>query len=358
MARFHIYTILDMHQDVYNQIFEGEGAPDWAVCTNGVQSTDPPGRWSLEYGTRAAGIAFSHFWHNNVRGDLQGQYDQVWGDVAHAFQDRWVLGYDPFNEPFSTSLSISHGDALRRRTRVLLHGHRPHRRAAHGAPPLRCPKDDPAQGVVPTIERNDPGHLIFDEPDNYASRGFPTYIGPMDLRTLVFNVHVYCGARSPVTGNPTDVEACADQEEHSLAVRQSDRPAMASPAQPGGPAWMVTEFGASSDPRLLAPVTTALDDARSAGSTGPGSTTATPRGAPTSRSSWPTASSARRPTSSARPTRRRSRARRCGSPSRRRPTSSTWPTCRTTASVRRRSSSCRRRCITGTATAPARPGPA
>ena len=99
-----------MHQDVYNEIFEGEGAPDWAVCTNGVQSTDPPGRWSLEYGTRAAGIAFSHFWHNNVRGDLQGQYDEVWGDVASAFAgNRWVLGYDPFNEPFSTSL-IRFGD--------------------------------------------------------------------------------------------------------------------------------------------------------------------------------------------------------------------------------------------------------
>ena len=260
LGRFHIYTILDMHQDVYNQIFEGEGAPDWAVCTNGVQSTDPPGRWSLEYGTRAAGIAFSHFWHNNVRGDLQGQYDQVWGDVAHAFRgNRWVLGYDPFNEPFSTSL-IRYGDAhFDAQLECFYTGTAHIGVPSHGAPPLHCPKGDPAQGVVPTIERNDPGHLIFDEPDNYASRGLPTYIGPMDFPNLVFNVHVYCGARSPVTGNPTDVEACADQEEHSLAVRQSDRPAMASPAQPGGPAWMVTEFGASSDPRLLAPVTTALD---------------------------------------------------------------------------------------------------
>ena len=71
-----------MHQDVYNEMFEGEGAPSWAVCTNGVPSVDPPGRWSLEYGTKAAGIAFSHFWRNNVRGDLQGQYDEVWADVA------------------------------------------------------------------------------------------------------------------------------------------------------------------------------------------------------------------------------------------------------------------------------------
>jgi endoglycosylceramidase len=261
LGRFHIYTILDMHQDVYNESFEGEGAPDWAVCTDGVPSTDPPGRWSLEYGTRAAGIAFSHFWHNNVRGDLQGQYDQVWADVAHAFRDNhWVLGYDPFNEPFSTSL-IRFGDAHFDAQLECFYTGTAHIGApSHGARPLRCPRDDPAQGVVPTIERSDPTHLIFDEPDNYASRGLPTYIGPMDFPNLVYNVHIYCGARSPVTGNPTDVDACADQEAHSLAVRQADRPAMASAAQPGGPAWIVTEFGASSDPRLLASVTTALDD--------------------------------------------------------------------------------------------------
>ena len=82
LARFHIYTILDMHQDVYNEMFEGEGEPNWAVCTDGVPSVDPPGRWSLAYATSAADIAFSHFWRNNVRGDLQGQYDRVWGDVA------------------------------------------------------------------------------------------------------------------------------------------------------------------------------------------------------------------------------------------------------------------------------------
>ena len=157
LGRFHIYTILDMHQDVYNEIFEGEGAPDWAVCTNGVQSTDPPGRWSLEYGTRAAGIAFSHFWHNNVRGDLQGQYDQVWGDVAHAFRgNHWVLGYDPFNEPFSTSL-IRFGDAHFDSELECFYTGTAHIGApSHGARPLRCPKDDPAQGVVPTIEKNDP----------------------------------------------------------------------------------------------------------------------------------------------------------------------------------------------------------
>ncbi len=260
LGRFHIYTILDMHQDVYNQMFEGEGAPRWAVCTDGVPSTDPPGRWSLEYATKAAGIAFHHFWDNNVRGDLQGQYDQVWGEVAHAFRGNpWILGYDPFNEPFSTSLIRIGDEHFDSQLECFYTGTAHLGAPSHGAPLLRCPAQDPTRGVVPTILANDPRHLIFDEPDNYASRGLPTYLGPMDLPNLVYNVHIYCGARSPVTGNPTDTAACAAQDGHSLGVRASDRPEMASAVQSKGPAWLVTEFGASSDPALLASITGAMD---------------------------------------------------------------------------------------------------
>jgi endoglycosylceramidase len=260
LARFHIYTILDMHQDVYNEIFEGEGAPNWAVCTDGVPSVDPPGRWSLAYGTAAADIAFSHFWRNNVRGDLQGQYDRVWGDVAQAFSsDRWVLGFDPFNEPFSTALVHFHGQHFDAQLECFYTGRAHVGASSHGAPPLRCPSDDPQQGVVPTLLTKDPRGLIFDEPDNFASRGFPTYLGPMDLRNLVYNVHIYCGARSPVTGNPTNLPACAAHDVHSIVVRQADRPLLASPAQPGGPAWLVTEFGATKSAPLLADVTAQFD---------------------------------------------------------------------------------------------------
>ena len=177
---------------------------------------------------------------------MQGQYDQVWGDVAHAFKgNRWVLGYDPFNEPYSTSL-IRFGDEHFDSQLECFYTGTAHIGApSHGAPPLRCPKADPANGVVPTIEANDHTHLIFDEPDNFASRGLPTYIGPMDFPNLVFNVHIYCGARSPVTGNPTDVAACA------AAGGALPRGALRGPpgdglaAQPKGPAWIVTEFGAS-----------------------------------------------------------------------------------------------------------------
>ncbi len=260
LGRFHIFTVLDMHQDVYNEMFDGEGAPNWAVCTDGVPSVDPPGRWSLEYSTKAAGIAYRHFWRNDVVGDLQGEYDRMWGMVAHDFRSNpWILGYDPFNEPFSTSLLRFGDEHFDAELECFYTGTAHIGRPSHGAPLLRCPRRDPRVGVIPTIQLQDPAHLIFDEPDNYASRGLPTFLGPMDVPNLVFNVHVYCGARSPVTGNPTNLAACAGHEVKVLRKRAEDRPEMASTAQPGGPAWFVTEFGATADPALLASVTAELD---------------------------------------------------------------------------------------------------
>ena len=263
LGRFHIFTILDMHQDVYSAKFEGEGAPSWAVCTNGVNNGDPRGRWSTEYTTDATRIAFAHFWENNVRGDLQGQYDQVWGDVARAFRGNpWVIGYDPFNEPYSTSLVSYRDEHFDAQLQCFYTGTEYIRIHLSDAPALGCPRQDPRSGVVPTILANDPSHLIFDEPDNYGTRGYLTYLGPMRLRNLVYNVHLYCGARSPVTGNPTDVALCAREATHSLSVRQSDRPEMASQTQPGGPAWMVTEFGATSSVPYLKSMTSLMDAER------------------------------------------------------------------------------------------------
>ena len=180
--------------------------------------------------------------------------------VAAAFRSNpWVLGYDPFNEPFSKALVRFHDEHFDAQLECFYTGAAHVGQPSHGAPPFRCPRHDPASGVIPTIEAHDSTHLVFVEPDNFASRGFPTYLGPMNLPHLVYNVHVYCSARSPVTGNPADVGACAAQELHSLSVRAEDRPELASAAQPGGPGWFVTEFGATSDPALLSVAVDMLD---------------------------------------------------------------------------------------------------
>ena len=260
LGRFHIYTLLDMHQDVYNELFDGEGAPNWAVCTNGASNTDPPGRWSQNYGTAAAGAAFRHFWTNDVVGDLQGEYDRVWAAVAAYFRgDPWVLGYDPFNEPFSTSLVKSGDEKFDAQLECFYTGRSFIGAPAHGAPSISCTPGVPAAGVIPVIQAADPGALVFYEPDIFSSRGSTNFVGPMPFANLVFNVHVYCGHRSGKTGNPTDIAACANQEQRSFTTRAEDRTDLGTTAQPGGPAWFLSEFGATSNPTLLDRLTAEAD---------------------------------------------------------------------------------------------------
>jgi endoglycosylceramidase len=260
LGRFHIYTLLDMHQDVYNEMFDGEGAPNWAVCTDGVRNTDPPGRWSRNYGTAAAKVAYRHFWTNDVVGDLQGEYDRSWAAVASYFRTNpWVIGYDPFNEPFSTSLVTSGNEQFDAQLECFYTGTASVGMAIHGAPAITCPADDPAAGVIRRILAADPGHLVFYENDIFGNRGHPNFVGPMNFPNLVFNVHAYCGERSAKTGNPTNIAGCAAHEQHSLKTRSEDRGDLGSPAQPHGPAWFVSEFGATSSAALLDRLTAKAD---------------------------------------------------------------------------------------------------
>lgn len=262
LARFHIFTILDMHQDVYSSVLGGEGAPSWAVCTDGVRPTRPPGRWSRIYGTEAADIAYDHFWFNNVVGDLQGQYDLVWSLVARSFRnDPWVIGFDPFNEPFSTAAIGDNGRKFDGTLECFYTGraHAAVVRTPKGVAGVRCPPDDPRTGLLPDLRRADPRALIFVEPALYASKGTATMLGPMPFRHLVFNVHVYCPDRSPVTGNPYNVATCSTEESRAFRRRLIERLGMASRQQPDGPAMIVTEFGATSDPAVLRNTTAGFD---------------------------------------------------------------------------------------------------
>jgi len=260
LGRDHVYTLLDMHQDVYNQVFRGEGAPAWAVCTDqgeGAPIVASPGRWSTNYRNRWFDIAVRHFWNNDVVGDIQGEFDRVWGTVARSFRDnRWIAGYDPYNEPFSTSAVFDDGQHFAAHLECFYTGRR-HPGALEVHEPIVCPAGVPAEGVIPTIEAADTHHLVFAEPDNYTIRhgaGFDL-IGPMDYPRLVYNFHVYCGKRSPVTGDPTNVDVCVDHEVAAIARRMKDRTHKATPEQPGGPAWFMSEFGATHSVALISAVT-------------------------------------------------------------------------------------------------------
>jgi endoglycosylceramidase len=250
LAQHGIYTLLDMHQDVYNQNFRGEGAPNWAVCTNNVPIVPKGGRWSNNYSNPTLQTAVGHFWANDVVGNLQGNYDLVWKTVAQKFKNNpWVVGYDPFNEPFSTETQIASQSTYTGQLECFYIGKSHPADLANGAGALTCPPGDPDNGVIPTIQSVDSHHLTFVEPDIYWVTGgnIPSQLGPLPFKRVVFNFHTYCGDRSPVTGNPTDLLKCLQSEQTAASEQDITRLSMGSAAQPTGPAIFMSEFGATTN---------------------------------------------------------------------------------------------------------------
>ncbi len=255
LSRYGIYTLLDMHQDVYNQNFRGEGAPDWAVCTDDVPIVPRGGRWSNNYSNPTLQTAVAHFWANDVVGNLQGNFDLVWKTVAQRFEnDPWVIGYDPYNEPFSTETQTASESIFTGQLECFYIGkaHAAAADLANGAGALTCPAGDPDSGVIPTIQSVDSHHLTFVEPDIYWVTGgdIPSQLGPLPFKRLVFNFHVYCGDRSPVTGNPTDLLKCLQSEETAASEQDIVRLSMSSAFQSAGPAGLMSEFGATTSVAL------------------------------------------------------------------------------------------------------------
>ena len=105
-----IYTVIDMHQDAYSAFIftppgtdcpEGthpakgwDGAPAWAVITDGL-STCTPGERNASPAVRAA---WTHFYHNTD--GIRDRFVASWAAVAERFAGRpEVAGYDLLNEP-------------------------------------------------------------------------------------------------------------------------------------------------------------------------------------------------------------------------------------------------------------------
>ena len=230
LARAHLRVVLDMHQDVWGSAFQyplgltpwsGEGAPPWATCTDGL-AFDAPIGWGSGYEVPAVQAAIHHFWANNVRADLQGQFARVWAAVArHYAGNPDVLGYEVINEPndfrpksFDPELQCDYGGPV----------HEPRSCRASHAAALR-------DGLIGTIQAADPNHVVLFEPSGTTDFGAPETIGiaePLRFKNLALAFHVY--------GYPPD--QLRETAEERFETRTE---------QPGGPPWIMDEFGASND---------------------------------------------------------------------------------------------------------------
>lgn len=104
--RHDIYVFLDMHQDLYSQLY-ADGAPAWATITNDLPHV-VGSVWSDAYlASPAVNCALDHFWHNAPAPDglgLQEHYAAMWAYAAQTFADcPNVIGYDLMNEPYPGS---------------------------------------------------------------------------------------------------------------------------------------------------------------------------------------------------------------------------------------------------------------
>ena len=158
-----------------------------------------------------------------------------------------MIGYDPYNEPFSTETQTASESTFTGQLECFYIGKAHPAYLANGAGALTCPPGDPDNGVIPTIQSVDSHHLTFVEPDIYWVTGgnIPSQLGPLPFTRIVFNFHAYCGDRSPVTGNPTDLLKCLQSEETAASEQDVTRLSMGSAAQPTGPAIFMSEFGAT-----------------------------------------------------------------------------------------------------------------
>ena len=249
----HIYALLDMHQDIYSSVFSGEGAPPWAVCTNGNPVVIYSGRWSNNYSNPAVQASFDNFFENSVVGGIQNDYRKAWVTVATRFKTNpWVVGYDPINEPLA--LDSAQGSGGRHYTvglSCLYGGSGGDTKEIDSNKTISCPPTVPSTGLVRLLLNTDPNHLVFPEIDNATDNGKTLYVTVgHDYRRVVYNFHNYCPDRSGVTGNPTNLLQCANAELLQLLRQEQIRPEYSTTSQPQGPAIMMTEFGATNNPIL------------------------------------------------------------------------------------------------------------
>jgi endoglycosylceramidase len=220
LARHGIVSLLDFHQDLYNERFQGEGWPDWAVIDDGLPAEPKQGFPANYLVMPALQRAFDHFWNNDQ--GLQDRYAAAWRRVAERFRgDPAVLGYDLLNEPWP-------GSAWQQ-----------------CANPAGCPAFDAMltefiKRTIKAIREVDPTTLAFYEPNVIFNDGAKTHVADTGDKHAALSFHDYCltaDSGGPNSGCDTfDDMVFSNAEEHVAKT---------------GDTLLLTEFGATTDPKVL-----------------------------------------------------------------------------------------------------------
>jgi endoglycosylceramidase len=236
LARRGVYSLLDFHQDLYNERFQGEGWPDWAVIDDGLPAEPKNGFPGNYLGMPALNRAFDHFWANDPGPGgvgLVDRYAAAWRHVAGRFESAsGLVGYDLVNEPWPGSVYPSCASTA-------------------GCPAFDSgPLTDFTRATIQAIRKADARTLAWYEPLLTFDFGADTSHGDPQDERAGFSFHIYClpGAFGGQTG-----DQCGEFEDIPLtnADNRSDET---------GDALLVTEFGATDDLATLRRVVDLADD--------------------------------------------------------------------------------------------------
>ncbi len=175
LAAHGIQSLLDFHQDLYNERFQGEGAPDWAIEDDGLPAL-PRNGFPLNYETvPALQHAYDHFWNNSPGPGgigLQDRYAGAWRHVALRFRNvPGVLGYELFNEPFPGTAYLT---------------------CVGGCPAFDAKLTAFNHRVAAAIRTVDRRTLIFYEPNVLFDFGATANVGALGDPNAGFSWHDYC----------------------------------------------------------------------------------------------------------------------------------------------------------------------
>jgi endoglycosylceramidase len=238
LERHGVAPLLDFHQDMYNERFQGEGWPDWAVLDDGLPAQPQegfPGNYLVQ---PAVNRAFDNFWANAAGPGGIGigdRYAAAWEHVASRFAgDAGVLGYDLLNEPW------------------------PGTGWQQCANPAGCPAFD--QGpfaafyarTLKALRAGDPQHLAFYEPNVIFNDGADTQLPKLDDARLGMSWHNYCLVGDVSGSGGGGGQGCNTEE--LLPFQNADKRAQAT-----GDTTLLTEFGATDDLDTLNRIVTRAD---------------------------------------------------------------------------------------------------
>lgn len=228
LARKGVFSLVDFHQDLFNEEFQGEGWPDWQVQDDGL--ANPQNGFPNNYLTNPAlNAAFDHFWANDAVGGVQllDDYAAAWKHVAPFFKSEpYVMGYDLLNEPWPGNVW-------------------PTCASTAGCPAFDTgPLATMTRKATTAIRKVDKRHMVWQEPHVIFNFGSPSHL-PAIGKNTGFSFHVYC-----LTAGAPD---CPTME--ALPFDNAD-----AMKETTGRALMMTEFGATDDLEVLNRDTGLADD--------------------------------------------------------------------------------------------------